>query len=63
MFRETANKPRATSDTLEPSASILDVKIHEGTIRNKLNKHGLFGRVVRRKPLLSKEEHGSMGTA
>lgn len=45
MLRETAKSPRAISDTL----------VHGSTIRERLNKHDLFGRFSRRKPLLSKE--------
>ena len=37
--------PRATSQTLQASVSVLNVKVHDSTIRKRLNKYGLFGRV------------------
>ena len=36
--------PRATSQTLRASVSMLNVKVHDSTIRKRLNKYGLFGR-------------------
>jgi len=44
MLRETAKYPRATSQTLQASVSMLKVKVHDSTIRKRLNKYGLFGR-------------------
>lgn len=44
MFRETV------SDCRSPPLAI--------RLEKRLNKHGLFGRVVRRKPLLPRKEHG-----
>jgi len=39
-------KPRATSQTLQASVSMLKVKVHDRTIRKRLNKDGLFGRAA-----------------
>ena len=46
MLRETAKNPRATSQAPQASVSMLNVKVHESTIRERLNKNGLFGRVA-----------------
>jgi len=35
-------KPRATSQTLQASVSMLKVKVHDSTIRKRLNKCGLL---------------------
>ena len=37
-----AKHPRATSQTLQASVSMLNVKVHDSTIRNRQNKYGLF---------------------
>ena len=55
MLREIAKNPGVTSQTLQASVSMLNVKVHDSIIRKRLNKYGLFGRVARRKPLLSKK--------
>lgn len=34
---------------------MLNVKGHDGTIRKTLKKHGLFGKIAKRKPRLSKK--------
>jgi len=34
---------------------MLNVKVHDSTIRKRLHTYGLFGRVARRKPLLFKK--------
>jgi len=39
-------KPRATSQTLQASVSMLKVKGHDSTLRKRLNKDGLFGRAA-----------------
>nr|XP_028576306.1 zinc finger protein 577-like isoform X2 [Podarcis muralis] len=51
MLREIAKNPRVTSQALQASVSMLNVKVHDSTIRKRLN---MLGRVVRRKPLPSK---------
>lgn len=45
---------RAASQTLEVTCSMLTVKVHDRTLRKKLDKCVLYRRVVRKKPLLSK---------
>lgn len=42
MPRETVKKPKTTSQTLQMSISVLNVKVREGRIRKKLNKYGSF---------------------
>jgi len=32
---------------------MLNIKVHDSTIRKRLNKHGLFVRIARRKQLLT----------
>lgn len=66
MIRETKKKPIASFSfsplsfrTLQGSVSMLNIKIHDSTVRKRLNKYELFGRVARRKPLLGKNKHGS----
>jgi len=54
VLRETAKNPRATTQTLQASVIKLNVKVHDRTITKK-KKYGMFGRVARRKLLLSKK--------
>jgi len=49
---ENLQKKQITSQTLQASLSILNVKVHDNTIKT-LSTHGFFGVVVRRKTLLS----------
>jgi len=51
ILRETAKNAQAPFQTLQASLSMLNVKVHDSTIRKKLNKYGLFG-----KDCTSKEE-------
>jgi len=44
MLRETVENPRATSQTLQASVSMLNVKVHDSKVRKRLNKYGLSGR-------------------
>ena len=46
MIRDTAKNPVATSQTLQASVSMLNVKVHEIRSKKKLYKYGLFGRVA-----------------
>lgn len=53
-WQKFKKNPRATSKTLHISASMLNVKIHDRTIRKTLKKYDLFGSVTRQqKTLLS----------
>ena len=56
MVRETAKTPRVTSQILQASANMLNVKVHDTTNIKILNKYGLFGRGARRKILFSKKD-------
>ena len=54
---------RATSQTLQVSLSMLNINVHDSTIRSRLSKYDLFifylfERVTRRKPLLSMKNWG-----
>lgn len=42
MLRETAKNPRAISQTLQSSVSLLDIKCHDNANGKRLNKYGLF---------------------
>lgn len=57
ILRQTwkKRKPRATSQTLQASVSMLNVKVYDSSVRKRLNKYGLFRRVTRSKPQLSKK--------
>jgi len=60
MLREIADSPRTTPQTLQASINMLNVKVHDSTIRKRWDKYGMFERVSRRKPILSKKtwQHG-----
>jgi len=49
MWKETAKYSRATSQTPQASVSMLNVTVHNSTIRKQLNKYGLFETVDREK--------------
>uniref|UniRef100_A0A3B3DJG5 Transposase n=1 Tax=Oryzias melastigma TaxID=30732 RepID=A0A3B3DJG5_ORYME len=55
LIREVTKDPRATSKELQASLTSIKVSVHDSTIRKRLGKNGLHGRVPRRKPLLSKK--------
>lgn len=55
MLRETGKKLNSYISTLQASVGVLNVKVHHGSIRRRLNKYGLFWRVSRRKAVLSKK--------
>ena len=42
---------KAASQTLQASASMLNVKVHDSTIRKRLNMYDFFGTNARGKPL------------
>ena len=46
MFRDTVKNPRATSQTLQASVSMLNVRVYDSSIRKRLNKYDSFGRVA-----------------
>ena len=55
MLREIDQNPRVTFQTLQISVNMLNIKVHDSTIRERLNKYTLFGRVGRKKSLLYKK--------
>ncbi|KAF7655032.1 hypothetical protein LDENG_00061560, partial [Lucifuga dentata] len=54
IWKVTKNS-RETSKELKGSFALSDVHVNESTIRRTLNNSGVYGRVARRKPLLSKK--------
>ncbi|KAK3542764.1 hypothetical protein QTP70_002764 [Hemibagrus guttatus] len=52
---EVTKDPTTTSKELQASLASVKVSVHDSTIRKRLGKNGLYGRVPRRKPLLSKK--------
>ncbi|KAK3556315.1 hypothetical protein QTP70_007114 [Hemibagrus guttatus] len=53
--RKGKKDPTTTSKELQASLASVKVSVHDSTIRKRLGKNGLHGRVPRRKPLLSKK--------
>uniref|UniRef100_A0A9J7YV58 Transposase Tc1-like domain-containing protein n=1 Tax=Cyprinus carpio carpio TaxID=630221 RepID=A0A9J7YV58_CYPCA len=54
VFQVTKD-PATTSKELQASLASVKVSVHDSSIRKRLGKNGLHGRVPRRKPLLSKK--------
>ncbi len=54
LIQEVTKDPTTTSKELQASLASVKVSVHDSTIRKRLGKNGLHGRVTRRKPLLSK---------
>ncbi|KAK3526855.1 hypothetical protein QTP86_000718 [Hemibagrus guttatus] len=54
LIQEVTKDPTTTSKELQASLASVKVSVHDSTIRKRLGKNGLHGRVPRRKPLLSK---------
>ncbi|KAG5841945.1 hypothetical protein ANANG_G00172420 [Anguilla anguilla] len=54
LIREVTKDPGRTSKELQASLASAKVSVHESTIRKRLLKNGIHGRVARRKPLLTK---------
>ncbi|KAK3556132.1 hypothetical protein QTP70_005614 [Hemibagrus guttatus] len=55
LIQEVTKDPTITSKELQASLASVKVSVHDSTIRKRLGKNGLHGRVPRRKPLLSKK--------
>ncbi len=55
LIQEVTKDPTTTSKDLQASLASVKVSVHDSTIRKRLGKNGLHGRVPRRKPLLSKK--------
>jgi len=49
MLREIANKSHVAAQTLQALVNKVNVKVHDSTMRKRLNKYDLFGRAARRK--------------
>ncbi len=59
LIQEVTKDPTTTSKELQASLASVKVSVHDSTIRKRLGKNGLHGRVPRPKPLLSKKNKGS----
>ncbi len=55
LIQEVTKDPTTTSKELQASLASVKVSVHDSTIRKRLGKNGLHGRVPRLKPLLSKK--------
>uniref|UniRef100_A0A803JDL4 Transposase Tc1-like domain-containing protein n=1 Tax=Xenopus tropicalis TaxID=8364 RepID=A0A803JDL4_XENTR len=56
LIRNAAKRPMVTLDELQRSTAQVGESVHRITISRALHKVGLYGRVARRKPLLT-ENH------
>ncbi len=54
LIQEVIKEPRTTSKQLQASLASIKVSVHDSTIRKRLGKNGIHGRVPRQKPLLTK---------
>ncbi len=55
LIQEVIKEPRTTSKELQPSLASIKGSVHDATIRKRLGKNGIHGRVPRQKPLLTKK--------
>ncbi len=55
LIQEVIKEPRTTSKELQASLASIKVSVHDSTIRKRLDKNGIHGRVPRQKPLLTKK--------
>ncbi len=55
LIQEVTKDPTTTSKELQASLASVKVSVHDSTLRKRLGKNGLHGRVPRRKPLRSKK--------
>ncbi len=55
LIQEVTKDPTTTCKELQASLASVKVSVHDSTIRKRLGKNGLHGRVPRPKPLLSKK--------
>ncbi|KAK3567614.1 hypothetical protein QTP86_020281 [Hemibagrus guttatus] len=55
LIQEVRKDPTTTSKELQASLASVKVSVHDSTIRKRLGKNGLHGRVPRQRPLLSKK--------
>uniref|UniRef100_A0A672RPG4 Uncharacterized protein n=1 Tax=Sinocyclocheilus grahami TaxID=75366 RepID=A0A672RPG4_SINGR len=52
---QVIKEPRTTSKELQASLASIKVRVHDSTIRKRLGKNSIHGRVPRQKPLLTKK--------
>ncbi len=55
LIQEVIKEPRTTSKELQASLASIMVSVHDSTIRKRLGKNSMHGRVPRQKPLLTKK--------
>ncbi len=55
LIQEVIKEPRTTSKELQASLASITVSVHDSTIRKRLGKNGIHGKVPRQKPLLTKK--------
>ncbi len=55
LIQEDIKEPRTTSKELQASLASIKVSVHVSTIRKRLGKNSIHGRVPRQKPLLTKK--------
>ncbi len=55
LIQEVIKEPRTTSKELQASLASIKVSVHDSTIRKRLGKNSIHGRVPRQKPLLTKK--------
>ncbi len=55
LIQEVTKDPTTTSKELQASLASVKVSVHDSTIRKRLGKNGLHGRVPRLKPLLEQK--------
>ena len=55
LIQEVTKEPTTTSKELQASLASVKVSVHDSTLRKRLGKNGIHGRVPRQKPLLTKK--------
>ncbi len=55
LIQEVIKEPGTTSKELQTSLASIKVSVHDSTMRKRLGKNGIHGRVPRQKPLLTKK--------
>ncbi len=55
LIQEVIKEPRTTSKERQASLASVKVSVHDSTIRKRLGKNGIHGRVPRQKPQLTKK--------
>ncbi len=55
LIQEVTKEHRTTSKELQASLASIKVSVHDSTIRKRLDKNGIHGRVPRQKPLQTKK--------